>query len=307
MSSLGKVLVSLFTPILLLSSSREVRKRIFTNSYLTLNKLGLRDYINDIENMVEKNISVVIQNRIDYTIIALSRKKASQLLAQFSRLGAIEKLSSAIAKNKGVIVFSSHIGPYFLIPAVLASIGYQVTAVKKLDSLLSYLLSCQINKINKSGTRLSLEMVDTYDRLLLRKLTSDLKRNRIVFMMGDYRGTVQNNNGHIKFLGYDISPARGIAWLSKKTGAPIVPIMFSYKDEDVPQLEVLDEIHIDQSQAIDDITQIVYKTIEERILRAPEKWALWIDYHLMLARSIRVNTKETVQCDGAYYKLKREG
>lgn len=288
MSSLRKFLRNLSTSILLLSSSRQVRKRIFTNLYLTLNKLGFKEHVCNIGDIVEKNISVLIQDRIDYTLLALSQKKTSQLLARFSKPTGMEKLNSAIAKNKGVIVFSGHIGPYFLIPGVLALMGYEVTTIKNLDSLLSYMLNRRIRKINKSGRSFALEMVDTYNRwFLLRRLQNDLKKNRIIFMMGDYRGSGRKNDGYVKFLGYIINPAKGIAWLSKKTGAPIVPMTFSYENGNMPHLEILDEIKVDLSLGIDEITQMIYKTVEQMILQAPERWALWVDYHLMLAAGVK--------------------
>jgi lauroyl/myristoyl acyltransferase len=53
------------------------------------------------------------------------------------------------------------------------------------------------------------------------------------------------------------------------------------------ELEVLDELKVDQRHSIGDITQEVYKTLEQRILEQPEQWALWMDYHLMLSSETR--------------------
>ncbi len=35
------------------------------------------------------------------------------------------------------------------------------------------------------------------------------------------------------------------------------------------------------------ITQAVYRVAEQKILESPERWALWMDYHLMLAPEVR--------------------
>jgi lauroyl/myristoyl acyltransferase len=134
---------------------------------------------------------------------------------------------------------------------------------------------------------LSLEMVNSYDRLVLLRLLNDLRKKRLVFLMADYPVSMRKNDGHIKFLGYNTIPTRGAAWLHKKTGAPIVPIMFRYVDGQELRLEVLDEIQTDAACDLSKTTQMVYDVLEKRILEAPESWALWLDYHLMVPPGVK--------------------
>ena len=219
---------AILVSILFCSPYWQVKTRIFTNLYLTLNELARGDYTSRIRNLVSQNVSTIIQDRIGYIYVALSGRTTARFLERFSKPIGIEKLHSAKAKNQGVVVFSAHMGHYFLIPTILASMGYEVTAVRKLDSALSHMLERRVERLNKSGMNLTLEMVNSYERLVLLRLLNDLRKNRIVFLMADYPAGARKNDGHIKFLGYNIIPARGAAWLHKKTGAPLVPIMFRY-------------------------------------------------------------------------------
>lgn len=232
-------------------------------------------------------MSTIIGDKIGYISVALSGRRTARLLERFSEPMGIEKLYCAQAKNRGVVVFSAHIGPYFLIPAILASIGCEVTAVRKLDSALSHMLDRRVDRLNRFGINLALEMVNSYDQLVLLRLLNDLRKRRLVFLMADYPVSVRKNDGHTKFLGYNIVPARGAAWLHKKAGAPIVPIMFRYVDGQKLRLEVLNEIQTDAVCDLSETTQMVYDVLEKRILEAPESWALWLDYHLMVPPGVK--------------------
>jgi len=46
-------------------------------------------------------------------------------------------------------------------------------------------------------------------------------------------------------------------------------------------------LKIDNKRTIDEITQQIYLTLEQEILKQPERWVLWMDYHLMLTPEAR--------------------
>ena len=105
--------------------------------------------------------------------------------------------------------------------------------------------------------------------------------------MADYHGQSSHETEYVKFLGYDVVPGRGIAWLHSGTGAPLIPIVTQYNNGDKPRLDILDEVTTDRSQDVHSLTQDVYYTIEQRILQSPQRWALWMDYHLMLSPEVK--------------------
>ncbi len=203
-----------------------------------------------------------------------------------NRLAIVEcdKLDRALESGRGAIVFSCHMGPYLLVPALLSLAGYRTVVVEKLGLVEGALVARQVRRLNRSLTRTMLETEMAYDDLLLKKLVRHLRDGKLVFMMGDYHGDrLTSKARRVRFMGHEIVPGRAIAWLHAKTAAPIFPVM-ERRAQGGRYFGVLDQLELDIPQKVDYNTQAVYCTIEQEILRSPEKWLLWMDYHLMLSK-----------------------
>ena len=287
MTYLKHVTYALVIPLLYLATYWEVRKRVFTNVFLTMSRLRYEVHLENIKSIVMANVSRIIADRLCFLSLLLPFWLFRRLIMRLVPPVGIEKLDATLAHGKGAILFSCHIGPYYLTPAVLALLGYKVVAVERLGFLEAPIVNYHVGRINGLKGETVLMTTTIYDDLLLRKLRGHLRKGRIVFIMGDYRGAFNCRGKYAKFLGYDIVPGRGIAWLHSRTGAPIVPIVIRYCNGRRPQLEVRDELAVDKDQGMGYITQEVYHTLEELILQNPERWALWMDYHLMLAPEVR--------------------
>ncbi|MDP6461397.1 MAG: hypothetical protein QGH59_06405 [Gemmatimonadota bacterium] len=220
--------------------------------------------------------------------VALEKIRA---LAESGDVFAQRVLGWMLAKGKGAIVFSCHMGPYALIPAILSTLFYKVTAVDKLSYLVRPTALAKVEKSNAAYGEDRLETLPVGDGLLLRKLERRLHEGRVVFMMGDYRGTPARGAEPIRFLGHPVHAGRGLAWLHARTGAPLIPAIFTF-EKGKPRLEVGEEVNVEGLRTPRDITQRIYKTLEQRILKSPERWALWIDYHLMVSHETLNAEKE---------------
>ena len=284
---LRNIFHALAIPLFFLATYWEVKKRVFTNVFLTMTQLGQQKHLENIRSIVLANLSRVIADRLRFMSLLLPFWLLKRLILRFASPVGLHKLDAALAKGHGAVVFSCHIGPYYMIPAVLALLGYKVVLVERLGLVAAPFLNYQTRRLNSSQGETVLETTTVYDDLLLRKLKNHLQQGKIVFMMADYRGLYSREAEYVKFLGYDVVPGRGIAWLHNKTGAPLIPMVTQYHNSDKPQLEILDELTTEKSRDINCLTQEVYYTMEQRILQTPERWALWMDYHLMLSPKVK--------------------
>ena len=285
---LKNILYVLVVPLLFFATYWEVKKRVFTNVYLTMTKLGKVEHIENIRTIVMKNLLLLIRDRLRFLLLLLPFWLLKCLIMKYAILIGIEKLDTLLNRGKGAVVFSCHIGPYYFTPAALALLGYKVIILERFGFIEVPIVNYHIKKINKLKGSTVLETTTIYDDLLLRKLKKCLQEGKIVYIMGDYHG-FNYKGSYVKFLGYDIIPGRGIAWLHKKTGAPLVPIVVEYSDTNKGNIKIYNELIVDRQQDIDSITQDVYHTLEDFILQKPERWLLWMDYHLILSPEARGN------------------
>lgn len=284
---LKNILYTLVIPLLFLATYWEVKKRVFTNVFLTMTRLGQKRHLENIRSIVFANISRIIADRFHFLSLLLPFGLLKRFILRLASPVELHKLDAALARGHGAVVFSCHIGPYYLIPAVLALLGYRVVVVERLGLVAAPFLNYQIRRLNSSQGETVLETTTVYDDLLLRKLKKHLQQGKVVFIMADYHGLSSRKAEYVKFLGYDIVPGRGIAWLHSQTGAPLIPMMTQYYNSDKPILEILDELTTDKSRDVHCLTQEIYNTVEQRIMQSPERWALWMDYHLMLSPKVK--------------------
>lgn len=197
----------------------------------------------------------------------------------------IGKIKNALRAGQGAIVYSCHIGPYYLLPAALSLSGYPTVAVEKIGVLETLLAKRKIGSLNRDQGCTLLQTQSAYEPYALRRMVRHLREGKIVFVMGDYHGDRDNSKSrNTTFMGYDVIPGRAIAWLHAKTNAPVFPLLPSY-GHGKRQFVVFDELALDKHCDPCYVTQRVYRTIEEVILQRPEEWVLWMDYHMMLARN----------------------
>lgn len=286
MRHLKYILYIIVIPILYFATYWNIRKRIITNLYLTMSKLGYQSYVDNIKIITFENITRTIMDKMSLLLLLLPFWLLKRIIIKYTPIDNIHKLRQSLKNNRGAIVYSCHIGPYFLIPAALALKGYKVITIENIGPFEGYFVGRQVRKLNKSVSTDGVDRLTIYpiyDETLLRKLKKHLNEGNLVFMMGDYRSLYSRKPMYIDFLGYDIIPGRGIAWLYKQTNAPIFPIIPQNYKKSEPGYTVRDELKLDKKLSIGHITQEIYRILEKIILKSPKDWVLWIDYHLMLA------------------------
>jgi len=252
-----------------------------------MTRLDQNHAIERINRIVLANFLTIVKDRLFFFLMLLPIWLLKRIVARYFHIEGAENLHNASSKGHAVITFSSHIGPYYLIPLALVLLGKKVVAVMKLGFVASAVLAFQTKKVNALFGENSLEIASVYDNQLLRKLKRSLEADKVVFIMADYWGIIENRRKPVKFLGFDIVPGKGAAWLSRNTNAAIIPVFFYASEQNQYVIKINMPLDIDNNSDINHITQAIYSKLQDQIISSPEKWALWMDYHLMLTSKER--------------------
>ncbi len=188
-------------------------------------------------------------------------------------------LDEILARGKGAVVISAHIGNWELFAMGMAAHGYPVAiVVKKMNNFLSQAL------IERQRLRTGLEVI--YSGGAIEKMKAALREGKFVGFMVD-----QNTTGpkgiRANFFGVPASAIRGLAGMIKETGAPVVPVCAYRLPDGTHRVHVLRELpYLKADNPAESEEQKVlreewlntqqYQTaVEELVRRHPEQW-LWI-------------------------------
>jgi KDO2-lipid IV(A) lauroyltransferase len=222
----------------------------------------------EIITLAKKVFQMIGKNAGDI-IRALPIESSSQL-EKFIKVEGEEYLKAALAKGKGVILITGHIGAFELIGSYLGLAGYKPlaigTAVKdeKLNNLLLH-----------NRTSRGIEAIERGKETF--KLVKALKSGRIVIMLIDQDTRVKSR--FVNFLGKPAATPIGGALMAQKTAAAVIPIYISMQSDHSQLIEIFPEVPIisggDEEENLIENIQRISDTTEAAILRNPEQW-VWM-------------------------------
>jgi lauroyl/myristoyl acyltransferase len=131
-------------------------------------------------------------------------------------------LDDALLKNKGIIMLTAHLGNWELGGAVIAALGYPISAI-----ILEH-KNVWINKLfRRQRTENDVKCIPL--GMQLKQCFRVLKNNEVLAIAGDkdYSGTGKETI----FFGHKAKVPQGAALLSAKTGAPIICCMLIRKED----------------------------------------------------------------------------
>ena len=234
---------------------------------------------------IQKNFSVIYPDRPQRELDVLERsvfvnfgKAAAEFLCiprmtpadidKRSKLEHLEYLDAALAKGKGVILFSAHFGNWELLAAKLIQQGYPVDAIARDPELPA--TADLLREIRKSTVQHS------YPRNSILPAVRGLKQNRVLAILPDQHDC---DGLLVDFMGHPAMAAPGPAAIAWLTGAALVPV-FSYRQPDdsfvvefSPELIVTKSA--DKDYDIHHWTQQIMDVISEKITATPDQW-LWL-------------------------------
>ena len=182
----------------------------------------------------------------------------------------IEHLDAALAKGNGVIALGAHIGNFVLVGARLGVEGYPFHTLFRIPS------DPRIGTIicNYLPPRLHQRVIPSRPRrAAVRQILSALKRNEIVFILGDNlkKGKVQT-----LFFGQRVFSPRGPVSLALRSGAAVVPLYLIRNYQGGMDLIIEPEICLTRNGRLsEDITQNtrhIVGYLENLIRRYPDQW-----------------------------------
>jgi KDO2-lipid IV(A) lauroyltransferase len=187
-----------------------------------------------------------------------------------ARVNHGEILEEALAKKRGVIVFSAHFGNWEWIPPLLRqrlNMGMHIVA-RPMDNPR---IEAKVREFREAmGSQV------IYKTGSLRSILKRLADNQIVCLLID-QNTVEREGVFVDFFGRKAAAITTPAQLHLKKKVPLVPAFLHYEGEAIV-LDLLPEIDYDgrgeDAAAVAGLTQHLTRLIEEQVRRFPEQW-LW--------------------------------
>jgi len=241
-----------------------------------------------------RNLSLAFGDRLTFREIAdLARSSLRNFSRDFLEMGfaldiapdriraeipvhGLEHLKEALAKGKGVIALSAHLGNFFLLGTRLAAEGYPTYVLinQARTGKLPELIVRYRNRINQKTIH-----TQPHDEAF-RELVQVLRRNELAIVIAD---EFRNGGGiRVPFFGRSVIARRGPATLALRTGAAVVPACLVRDQSGDLKLVIEPEIEFSRTGKIKaDVTENTLKITQwlERTLRSyPDQWN-WMTIH----------------------------
>jgi KDO2-lipid IV(A) lauroyltransferase len=226
-----------------------------------------------VDNIARRSLRNFFRSCVE---IGVAIKLSDQELRASIPVHGRENIDTALAKGKGVLVLSAHLGNFFLIGSRLA-----------LEGLPTYVL------VNQPREGRFAKLMDAY-RLQVRQMTIHarprrraqqelseiLRRNRTVVMIADeYR---KGSGIEVSLFGRMVIARRGPVTLALRTGAAIVPACVIREPDDTLKLVVEPELVLDRTAKgkaqIRDNTIRITQWLERTVRAYPDQWN-WTNIH----------------------------
>ena len=187
-----------------------------------------------------------------------------------------ENLDAALAKGRGVIALSFHLGNFVLLSAAMAAAGCPV------HTLIRFLDDERLNKLVLHHSRsFSTELMPSLPRRdAVKKILGALRNNGAVMMLADNlkRGELETT-----LFGQPVRTARGFVSLALRTGAPVLPVYLVRGRSGGLQLVIEPEMEMVRTAEMGaDLaanTDRIMRLLEELVRRYPDQW-YWLTVKL---------------------------
>jgi KDO2-lipid IV(A) lauroyltransferase len=205
-----------------------------------------------------------------------------------------EHLKRALARGKGVLALSAHLGAFTMIGARVAAGGYPFSVVVKQPGD-EHFAQC----LDDLRAQLGIRTISAKPRKeAVRGILKSLRENRVVLVIAD---EFKSGGVMVDFMGQTSPAPRGPATLALRTGAVTLP-MFSARRPDGslclligPEIEPVQLEDLEKSVAA--TTALFTRHLEGAIRRYPDQWN-WLGF----PRNNRIprseDKKETLQMPG---------
>jgi KDO2-lipid IV(A) lauroyltransferase len=190
------------------------------------------------------------------------------------RLEGEQHLRDALARKKGVLALSAHLGNFALIGARLAAAGYPFSVVVKHPSNEQF-----AQLITKYRAQVGIDTISAKPRReAARRILRALRENRIVLVIAD---EFKSGEITVEFMGQNLPAPRGPATLALRTGAVTLPMFATRQPDDSIVLAIgcpIEAVHRESlDETITATTARYTRHLEDVIRSYPDQWS-WLGF-----------------------------
>ncbi len=196
---------------------------------------------------------------------ALSRDDIARLIT----LQDEHHLRAAYQRGRGVLVVTAHLGNWEIGGAMLAGLGYPVSAVvltydkRKLNELFQRQRARRGYRVIPLGRA-------------VRDIIACVRRGEVVALAADR--DFSGDDYRVQIFGAPARMPRGPAWIAAKTGAAVVPSFLMRRPDDTYQARFYPPILPDEAGSPDTIQRRIVDVLEQVIAEYPHQWFIFRNY-----------------------------
>ena len=258
-------LASLLADICYLTRRRD-RESIIKNLKTILGGQGDRRLLKKMSRELYKNFAKYLVDFFRFS------KIDNEYLKKFVKVDGVHNIDAALAKGKGGILVSAHIGNWELGGSVVSMIGYPLSAVvlphrnKKIDAFFrSQRLIGKFKPIEIGAA--------------VKECYHVLRANKLLALLGDRDFT--KNGLMLDFFGKKTLFPKGPAVFGYRLGSAIVPTLMVREQDDTFRLIFEEPIYADrqkpEDEAVLELTKRCASIIESYVRRYPTQWYIFKD------------------------------
>ncbi len=196
-------------------------------------------------------------------LFSVSARKPEQIISDIVVEG-VEHLEVALARGKGVVIFSAHMGPFDYIMQWMAIKGYDTTIpVEHLKD------QRVLDLITELRGRNGLHILPLGGSAPMRTVLQRLRANKIVLLTADR--AIEGQSREQPFFGALARMPVGVAQLAQRTGATPLGAFSWYAPDRTIHGHFLPLAQVQYEQE-DDLQRAILALLEQEISKHPEQW-----------------------------------
>lgn len=179
-------------------------------------------------------------------------------------------IRDALAKGKGLLTLTAHLGNFDLLCTIAPHFNYPTTIITK---------TIKNRAINawwmEARSRFGLKFLPAHNSY--RQCLSALRKNEIVAFILD-QNMINTEGIFVDFFEKPACTSPGLAYMSAQSGAPVVPVFMIRLENGLHRVKILPAVAPPpdrKPETIRQFTQLYTKIIEDVIREYPDQW-IWV-------------------------------
>ncbi len=261
----------------------------FNLSHSRTREKAIRHFVADSNLAVTKPTPELVRQSLQYyrmfkrlnMFLLLAGVYIKEIDIFFKTLGNVTVSGMEILeKNKGksIVGLSYHIGPFPIMPIILALRGYDSKVLVRSDTLQKQ-ARMSIEKINESMAFLArtfnvgkvqfIDSLSTFSLIMVRKC---LKDGDILMLHPDTAKESSVSSIPVDFFNTRIAGHIGVAKLCRFTRATVIPFAIRWDARHNIQLTIDKPLDINPDGTDEEIINAIYRPFEKAVTASPEQW-----------------------------------